>query len=77
MFYSTGSRPEAIANTYLMRALMMSLVLLEKVPSFVSNKLGYYITLGCKVMPVTNTLAYWAHLYVTKKIKYFVPHCTN
>ena len=33
------------------------------------NKLERYITFGRKVLPVTNTLAYWANTQVTKKIK--------
>ncbi len=33
------------------------------------NKLGWYITLGWKGFPGTNTLAYWAHSQVVKKMK--------
>ncbi len=33
------------------------------------SKLESYITLGWKGMSKTNTLAYWAHSKVTKKMK--------
>jgi hypothetical protein len=33
------------------------------------NKLECCITLGCKGYPETNTIAYWAHSKVTKKMK--------
>jgi hypothetical protein len=33
------------------------------------NKLECYIALDWKGLPRTNTLAYWAHLKVTKKMK--------
>ncbi len=33
------------------------------------NKLECYVTLGCKGLLGTNILAYWAHLYVARKIK--------
>ncbi len=33
------------------------------------NKLECYITLGWKVLPGKNTLAYFAHLHVLKKMK--------
>ncbi len=32
------------------------------------NKLECYIKLGWKGLPVINALAYWAHLYVVKKM---------
>jgi len=32
----------------------------------VPKKLGHYTTLGLKGLPMTNTLAYWPHLEVTK-----------
>ncbi len=32
------------------------------------SKLMCYITLGWKSLPVTNTVAYWARLKVTKKL---------
>ncbi len=35
------------------------------------NKLECYITLGLKGLPLTNTLAYWQHSEVTKKMKCF------
>ncbi len=34
-----------------------------------SYKLQHYITLGWKGLPGTNTLANWAHSYVSKKMK--------
>ncbi len=33
------------------------------------NKLECYITLGCKGLLETNTIAHWVHSYVKKKIK--------
>jgi hypothetical protein len=33
------------------------------------NKLECYITLGCQSLSETNTVTYWAHLLVTKRIK--------
>jgi hypothetical protein len=33
------------------------------------NKLTCFITLGWKGLQETNTLAYWAHLNITKKMK--------
>jgi hypothetical protein len=33
------------------------------------NKLEFYTPQGCKGLPGANSLAYWAHSYVTKKIK--------
>jgi hypothetical protein len=35
----------------------------------VPNKLECCITLGWKSLPGTNTLAYWAHCFVTEKMK--------
>ncbi len=35
----------------------------------VPNTLECYTTLGQKCLPVMNTLAYWVHAYVTKKMK--------
>jgi hypothetical protein len=34
------------------------------------SKIEYYITLGWKCLPGTNTLAYWAPLQVAKKLKF-------
>jgi hypothetical protein len=33
----------------------------------IADKLQFYITPGLKCLPQTSTLAYWAHLKVTKK----------
>ncbi len=39
------------------------------------NKLDCYITVGCKCLPVTNSLTYWACSQVTNKMKFceYVP----
>ncbi len=33
------------------------------------NKLEYYIIQGCKNLPVTNTVTYWANWQVAKEMK--------